>query len=139
MIRSVMHECGVATMSLSAIFHFCVESRLDLFNESVEQIMREVRQLRCDARDFDDMRLALIEAMANAILHGNRRDPSKRVQVCGGCLPSGDLVLTVTDEGDGFDYSRIHDPKAGDNVFLTHGLTMSGILTGIEKSMKWFP
>ena len=61
------------------------------------------------------LRLALEEAIVNAIRHGNRGDPTRRVHVRFEVGP--DRVLAeVEDEGEGFDFARIPDPLAPKNL-----------------------
>ena len=61
------------------------------------------------------LRLALEEALVNAIRHGNRGDPSRRVHVRFDIGP--DRVLAeVEDEGEGFDPARVPDPRAPENL-----------------------
>jgi len=115
------HGCAVAALQLTSEFHFAISSRVDLFDAAVEHVMRNVRLLPYSSSDLDAIKLALAEALANAILHGNRQDPRKKVQVCGGCERSGELLLAVTDEGAGFDYKLIPDPRIENNVFSAHG------------------
>jgi serine/threonine-protein kinase RsbW len=65
--------------------------------------------------------VALSEALANAILYGNRQDARKSVQVRAH-LDDRELVLEVIDEGMGFDLlSSIHDPAVADNVSREDG------------------
>lgn len=67
-----------------------------------------------------NLRVAMGEALANAILYGNREDPDKRVKV-GARLAPGTAVVTVTDEGAGFDPMRIEDPTLPGNRTRSHG------------------
>lgn len=63
--------------------------------------------------------LALREAIVNAIRHGNRGDPSRRVTVSFVCFSvRGEckLVFTVSDEGSGFDPSKVPDPREPENL-----------------------
>ena len=64
--------------------------------------------------------IALREAVANAIKHGNRLDASKRVLVSflGG---DGELRIVVGDEGEGFDPLHLADPLAPENQLKTSG------------------
>ncbi len=64
--------------------------------------------------------MAMREAVANAVKHGNRLDPDKRVLVK---LESAgdDLTIVVGDEGGGFDPERISDPLAPENQLKTSG------------------
>ncbi|MEU6108260.1 ATP-binding protein [Streptomyces albidoflavus] len=70
--------------------------------------------------------LALHEAAANAVLHGNGADPAKRVRL--GCaLRDGRLLVTVGDEGEGFT-----PPAPAPGINLTgsgRGLTLIRHLT----------
>jgi serine/threonine-protein kinase RsbW len=64
--------------------------------------------------------LAVREAVANAIKHGNAADPSKQVEVEVG-LQGEDVVLTVRDEGSGFDPSTVANPLAPENLLRPGG------------------
>lgn len=71
-------------------------------------------------RGFDDaqvfaIKLALEEALTNAIKHGNRMDPSKRVTV-DYTVSEREARLTVCDEGGGFSPDRVPDPTADANL-----------------------
>ena len=73
-----------------------------------------------DAETAHWMGMALREAVANAIKHGNRQDPNKRVFLSFG--GEGDeLEVVVADEGEGFDPVRIADPLAPENQMKTSG------------------
>ncbi|MFI5181948.1 MAG: ATP-binding protein [Thermoanaerobaculia bacterium] len=64
--------------------------------------------------------MALREALANAIKHGNRQDPEKRVLLALG----GDahtLEIEVGDEGAGFAPDDVADPLAPENQMKTSG------------------
>lgn len=64
--------------------------------------------------------IALREAVANAIKHGNRQDPAKRVLLS--ISGEGDeLKIVVGDEGEGFDAQRLADPLAPENQMKTSG------------------
>jgi len=64
--------------------------------------------------------LAVREAVANAVVHGNRQDESKAVEV--GFTTSGaGLVVTVCDQGEGFDPARVADPRAAENLLKASG------------------
>jgi serine/threonine-protein kinase RsbW len=81
---------------------------------------------RCRACSFDGPRLELnfrvgvTEAIANAVLYGNESDPSKTVRVELRVDPDR-VVISVADEGDGFDPSRVPDPTRPENLQSTGG------------------
>jgi sigma-B regulation protein RsbU (phosphoserine phosphatase) len=56
-----------------------------------------------------NLRVGLTEALANAMLYGNCRDPRKRVRV-EASLTAEAITVRVTDEGRGFDPSAVIDP-----------------------------
>ena len=64
--------------------------------------------------------MALREAVANAVKHGNRLDPDKRVLVKFDGA-GNDLTIVVGDEGRGFDPERVSDPLAPENQMKTSG------------------
>lgn len=75
------------------------------------------------------LEVVLAEAIANAIVRGNRQDPEKSVQVAVR-LRGPDIRIEVTDEGDGFDPATVPDPvtpmrildESGRGIFLIRHL-----------------
>jgi len=67
-----------------------------------------------------NLRVAVGEALANAILYGNRQDPEKRVRVRAELRP-GEAIVTITDEGPGFDPESVRDPTTPENCGRSHG------------------
>ena len=64
--------------------------------------------------------IAVREALANAIKHGNRQDPRKRVAV--GFRVEEDVVtISVADEGEGFDPGSVGNPLEPDNLLRPDG------------------
>ena len=72
----------------------------------------------------DDQRhwigLALREALANAIKHGNRLDPERQVEVSA-TVSSNEVKIRVADQGHGFDLQAVRDPLAPENRFRADG------------------
>ena len=64
--------------------------------------------------------MALREALANAIKHGNGQDLAKRVHLDMDVVDDT-LQLTIRDEGSGFDPARVADPLAPENRLKTSG------------------
>jgi serine/threonine-protein kinase RsbW len=64
--------------------------------------------------------MAVREAVANAIKHGNAQDPAKQVHV--DLFREGDeVVIRVEDEGAGFDPAQLNDPLAPENLLKPNG------------------
>lgn len=64
---------------------------------------------------FNKIFLCLSEAVLNAIRHGHKDDRNKDVVVCVDYYER-EMKIMVEDEGDGFDVSKIEDPKKGSNL-----------------------
>ena len=66
-------------------------------------------------RDVFAVRLALGEAVVNALKHGNAGDPTKEVRVRWR-VTAAEVLAEVADEGPGFDPGRVPDPTAPENL-----------------------
>jgi len=90
------------------------------------------------ARDVFGVRLALEEAIVNAIRHGHGNDPSKHVSVR--YRVSEDCVLVeVADQGPGFDPEQVPDPLAPENLERPGGrglLLMRAYLTWLRYNRR---
>ncbi|MFM7244304.1 MAG: ATP-binding protein [Planctomycetaceae bacterium] len=84
--------------------------------------------------DVFAVHLAVEEAIVNAIVHGNKLDPAKKVHVV--CEVSSDRVLvSIADEGPGFDPTGIPDCTADDRLEAPGGrgvMLMRSFMTRIE-------
>ncbi|HZS51541.1 MAG TPA: ATP-binding protein [Bryobacterales bacterium] len=114
-------QCELDSPNMHLKFHQVIESRLDQIDEIVQRVMTRVRRMPGARRHLEEVTLALAEAVANAVIHGNRSDPGKKITICGGCENGRTLVLVITDEGEGFDPSGLPDPTVSENIFATHG------------------
>jgi len=68
--------------------------------------------------------VAVRESVINAIKHGNREQPAKRVTIEFAFTPVNDpteLVVKVTDEGEGFEPQEVADPLAPENILKSSG------------------
>ncbi|QDT36538.1 ATP-binding protein [Stratiformator vulcanicus] len=80
-----------------------------------ERIVAKLEELDFPERDVFGVRLALEEALVNAIKHGNGMDEEKTVQI--GCWISDDRVrIEIEDEGPGFDPGDVPDPTLDENL-----------------------
>ena len=64
--------------------------------------------------------MAVREAITNAIVHGNKEDDAKQVEVAFTCIPQG-VEIEIRDQGEGFDPGRVPDPTAVENLLKTSG------------------
>jgi len=89
--------------------------------EAVDFVMQRCRTCADDPRKLRlNLRVGLTEALSNAILYGNGKDPSKRVRV-EVALQDSRITARVTDEGQGFDFRELPDPTAPGNLLKPNG------------------
>lgn len=97
-----------------------LESRFENI-ELVQVVLDDsLRRLECDEDTRYWIGIAVREALANAIKHGNRQDPEKRVEVKLE-IEDSDLVVRIVDEGSGFDPSLIENPLDEENLLKPNG------------------
>ncbi|MFZ1749628.1 MAG: ATP-binding protein [Saprospiraceae bacterium] len=68
-----------------------------------------------DSEKYADILISLTEAVNNAIIHGNKSDESKNVEIHVREKGNG-VAFCVTDEGVGFNPGRVPDPTCADNI-----------------------
>ena len=69
---------------------------------------------------YGKLLLSVVEAVNNAIVHGNKMDMEKDV-VLEYSIDDSKIDFIITDMGDGFDYNNIPDPTKPENIEKTHG------------------
>jgi anti-sigma regulatory factor (Ser/Thr protein kinase) len=99
----------------------------------VDWVMRLVDELEYgDQKEFE-IEMSLREALANAILHGCKADPTKKVE----CSVSGDreqgILIVVRDPGVGFDAKTLPCPTSDSNLRSDHGRGMFLINTLMDE------
>lgn len=87
----------------------------------VSWVMRMVGELDYAAGKEFEIEMALREALANAILHGCKCDPTMKIE----CSVKGDrnegIQIVVRDPGKGFDPKSIPSPTDDSNLHADHG------------------
>ncbi len=97
-----------------------ITSRIENLRE-VEKLIDEVtNECQLSSEKYGNVFIATIEAANNAILHGNKLDEEKDVNIKFKWSKK-ELNLTVIDQGKGFDYHNVPDPTAPDNVEKVNG------------------
>jgi serine/threonine-protein kinase RsbW len=102
-------------------FRTSLPSTRQAINDAVSGAMRVARQCGCPGDQQADLEIALREALANAVIHGNAYHRVKRIYLrCYGA-PHASLLILVRDEGEGFEPGEVPDPRDRDRVHLDHG------------------
>jgi len=88
---------------------------LDAIREAETEVIRRMDDLGYDEDMRFAVRLAAEEALVNAMKHGNRMDPHRRVHLKFRVLPE-QVEICVSDEGKGFDPACVPDPTSRENL-----------------------
>ena len=80
-----------------------------------EQIDQLLKVHQFGEREVFGIRLAVEEALVNAIKHGNQMDPSRKVRVAFH-VSQEKFEVMIADEGAGFDFSKVPDPTDPTNI-----------------------
>ncbi len=99
---------------------YSMESTLETVNEAEALAVRFAEESGFDESDVMQISLSVREAAINAVMHGNERDPSKKVGL-GFERTASEMIITIRDEGSGLDVASLPDPLAPENLMKTSG------------------
>ncbi|HPG30218.1 MAG TPA: ATP-binding protein [bacterium] len=85
---------------------------------NISEIFKILHPEKTDA--VNSIMLAANEIILNAIIHGNKNDESKKVNITA-LIESNRFQMIVTDEGNGFDYQNLPDPTDSQFIFKDSG------------------
>jgi serine/threonine-protein kinase RsbW len=91
--------------------------------EIAEKFIEDVR-IEAKIRDsvFEDIIVAVTEAANNAMMHGNKQNAERTVEIVCRVDKHGEILsLVVKDEGPGFDFDSIPDPTTYENIKRVNG------------------
>ena len=95
-------------------------SRIEAVAEAAAAVAGIVRRLSVDENAAFGIDMAVREAVTNAVLHGNKRDETKFVEVI---VQSSAVALEIKvhDQGLGFNPEMVPDPTKDENILKTSG------------------
>ena len=109
----------------------------------IEPILEQLKtQLQIDDNKYYNILIAITEAVNNAVIHGNKNDPNKKVEFKINFF-EGNLEFFIQDEGKGFDPENIADPRdennlrkeGGRGVFLIKSLSNNALYEKNSRGM----
>ena len=115
MIYSTLNDMDQSNVQASELYTLQLPSKQESIT-LLENLIEEIADKHNVSEDtFANMMTCLSEAAINAIVHGNKLDPNKKV-IVNADIEGRRIIWTVTDEGDGFDYNNLADPTAPENL-----------------------
>ena len=97
-----------------------LDSSLESVDVAEERVLSEAAQAGFDEDQQHHIGMSVRECMVNAVVHGNRYNARKKVNVS--ISRSADrLEITIGDEGEGFDMKNLPDPLADENLLRHSG------------------
>ena len=111
-----------------------VPTRSGAGDQVIDSVLHQMQLLTWPEKDIFNVQLAFSEALTNAIMHGNRSDPQKKVYLwCG--VRENEVRISIRDEGSGFNPDELPDPRLPDNILTPTGrgiLLIRHIMSRVE-------
>ena len=101
-----MSNCAVQMRQEGGVIRFDMPSSVGLLDAVVRQCERTLKEI--SNNELSSVTVVLREMLKNAIVHGNRNEEQRRVQVSLECLNGREFWITGADEGSGFDYRSVN-------------------------------
>ena len=102
------------------VLEISIRSSYDALDEVVALVEDVARRLELGEDDETDLMISVMEAVNNAIQHGNQGDESKEVHLRLE-TSEGTVTIWVRDEGTGFDLDSVPDPTDPGNLMNVSG------------------
>lgn len=120
-MADTLPKCEFESGNLILKLQKTLQAQVEAIPPFVDEIMEIVSSIGCAAGKEREVEMALLEALANAVQHGCKNDPSKQVECCVACDESRGLLIVIRDPGQGFDPASIPSPIVGQNLYSSHG------------------
>jgi len=92
----------------------------ELLPEIETFVMDIAKDYNLDEDKHNALALSVAEAASNSMLHGNKLDINKKVQVTIN-ISDKKMIVKFKDEGEGFDRASVPDPTAPENILKDSG------------------
>lgn len=116
-----LRTCEFDPQALALRLNATIPGETGAIHPVVDKIMAVVGEMGCARGQEFEIRLAVSEALANAVLHGCKNDPDKKVNICVECDPERGMLVVVRDPGSGFDPAKVPSPVEGEQIYRGGG------------------
>ena len=97
-----------------------LESTLESVDDAEELAVGVAQRAGFSEEDLLKIGMAVRESMVNAVVHGNRYNSHKKVRVSV-VKNTEKLTVQIADQGEGFEFDRLPDPLAPENLMRASG------------------
>ena len=97
-----------------------LDSTLESVDVAEDLVEHEASSAGFDEDEQHQIGMSVRECMVNAVVHGNRYSSKKKVHLDIERRDEG-LIITIGDEGEGFDLNSLPDPLAPENLMRQSG------------------
>jgi serine/threonine-protein kinase RsbW len=102
-------------------FELRLPGEVRAISAATDSLSAKLQQLQISEEKQLDIILAVQEALANAIVHGCKNDPSKEVRCRFEQYASGRILIVVSDPGPGYSPQELANPHRADRLYEDHG------------------
>lgn len=121
-------------MSQARTQRLVIPNDFEQARQAQTKVLQSASEQGFDEDSLFAIRLALDEALCNAVRHGNKNDPSKHITV-EYTVDEDRLKVSVADEGGGFVPNHLPDPTADENLERPNGrgvMLMKAYMTDVS-------
>jgi len=97
-----------------------IENDSHRLKEASDKLLLQLKEKGIDEDIVFDVHVGFEEALRNAMIHGNRNEPAKKVRIETE-ITDEYVQITVEDEGQGFDPGNLPDPTLDENLLKEGG------------------
>ena len=119
-------------------FEVTIQSELDKIEFIEEQAEKAATIMNFGEDEKDSLAIAVTEAVNNAIIHGNKKDKSKTVNIKF-IFDDNKLTIRIRDQGKGFNPDNVSDPLAPENLLKESGrgiFILSSLMDDVQYEFK---
>ncbi|MDR1289735.1 MAG: ATP-binding protein [Planctomycetaceae bacterium] len=110
-------------------------SDMAIAHKLIGQVMEQLETAEWSTKEKFAIEMVLEEALVNAVEHGNKFDPDKKVHfVCN--LNDNLISVRIEDEGPGFDPDEVPDPTDAEHIMEATGRGVL-LIRSYATRVKW--
>ncbi len=123
---------------LKQTIQFSLPSSMDYISSAAAHLTEMLVRFGIVSIEEINIKIALVEALTNAMEHGNGFDPNKQVRVEAKFFETN-AEIRITDQGRGFNHRKLPNPTAPENLYKPRGrgiYMMHRLMDGVHYNRK---